>query len=258
MRRVPVRLGVFTAILAAVFFAAYAIGGIGDADGDATVAIGAAVAPVGSAGGYTLVIDAYALADDGPYYGVHLEHHGGMAATEFEAANGARIHAFVMRPDLSEFHHLTPDVADNGRITIPVPARGAWHIVLTFVPSGGSPITLAQEVTDSVPYAEQALPDATDTVTVDGLQVTRDGWRFTVTDANGTTAQGLETYLGRGAHLVAIRTDDLAVSYLATTGGRLGAYDFGAGVTSAGTYRVFLQFGRDEEVVTVPMTVVVP
>lgn len=258
MRSVPVRLGVFAAILTAAFFAAFAIGNLGSDDAEATVAIGAPVRPTDSSDGYGVVIEDYALADGQPQYTVHIEHHGGMAVTDFSAANGARVHAFVVRPDLSEFQHLTPAVADDGRIKVPVPARGPWHLVFTFVPAGGSAITLAQEVTDSAPYDEQVLPAAADTATVGDLQVTRVGWRFTVTDTDGATPAGLATYLGRGAHLVAFRDTDLAGSYLVTEGGSLGDYDFGTGITSAGTYRVFLQFGLDGDVVTIPMTVVVP
>jgi len=102
------------------------------------------------------------------------------------------------------------------------------------------------------------VPDPIAIVTVDGLEVVRDGFSFTVAKAGGGKPEGLQGYLGVAAHLLVLRESDLAFSYLLSSDNMLGMYHFGTGITVPGRYRVFLQFGDDGSVVTVPFTVDVP
>ncbi|MCY7298449.1 MAG: hypothetical protein LH616_04475, partial [Ilumatobacteraceae bacterium] len=91
-----------------------------------------------------------------------------------------------------------------------------------------------------------------------GVVVTRVGVNFMIESAEGGAVTGLEPYLGQTAHLVAVRQGDLAYTHLHPSSDMSGMFMFGDGISEPGTYRMFLQFGRNGEVLTVPFTVVVP
>ena len=130
---------------------------------------------------------------------------------------------------------------------------------------------LATNADDEVPVATVPLPTPDDAPTVDGLVVTHDGLTFTVTEPDGTPATDLGPYLGMQAHLIAVRQGDLAYTHLhpggtamagmpdmtVPTSGAANVFVF-PGSLPSGTYRLFLQFGHDGDVVTVPYTVVIP
>jgi hypothetical protein len=75
-------------------------------------------------------------------------------------------------------------------------------------------VVLTTNVDDEVPVEDVPLPAPQDTVEVDGLTVRRDGLTFEVTTGDGSSATGLEPYLGQPAHLFAIRQGDLAYTHL--------------------------------------------
>jgi hypothetical protein len=101
------------------------------------------------------------------------------------------------------------------------------------------------------------LPEPDDDLIVDGLHVVRSGLNFTVTSEDGGAAEGLEPYLGQPAHLVALRQGDLSYVHLHPSDTDMtGMYMFGDRLPDAGTYRLFLQFGHDGDVLTVPFTVI--
>lgn len=256
MPRVPVRLGVFALILAAVFLAAHSIGDVHSAPPP----VDNGTLPVlssRSADGYTLDLTGHGTTDTGQYYRFTLLHHDGMTVTDFDEVRGATLHAFVSRPDLSEFAHLTPKVGSRGAITVPVAGSGPWHIAIEARPKGGDPVVLAYDVTDSGAFSASSPPAPVEGVNVGDIEVIRNGWAFTVINIGGGKVSGLESYLGHGAHLIAIRERDLAIIHLVSTDDVPGAYSFGRGIRATGTYRVFLQFRRDDRVVTVAFTVVV-
>jgi hypothetical protein len=119
-------------------------------------------------------------------------------------------------------------------------------------------VVVSANIDDEVPVATVPLPPADDRVEIAGLVVTRDGFTFSVANADGSMLMGLEPYLGQPAHLVAMRQGDLAYTHLHPSEGMTGMFMFGTGITEAGTYRLFLQFGYQGDVLTVPFTVVVP
>jgi len=89
------------------------------------------------------------------------------------------------------------------------------------------------------------------------MVVTRVGFNFMLETSNGGDVTGLEPYLGQSSHLVTIRKGDLAYTHLHPSGGMAGMFMFGDGIAEPGTYRMFLQFGRNGDVLTVPFTVVI-
>ncbi|MCU1503214.1 MAG: hypothetical protein JWM12_2568 [Ilumatobacteraceae bacterium] len=222
--------------------------------------------------GYELRLDP--VAADGHTLQYRVVGPGGAPVTAFLDNHGSKLHTVLIHSDLSGFQHIHPDLAADGTWRVTVPA-GAWHLVFDVWPAGAATnIVLATNTDDEVPTPSAPLPGADDAPTVDGLTVRRNGLVFTISDADGTATTGLEPYLGAPGHLIAMRLGDLAYTHLhpSTTstamadmpGMTMPVADTPANVLTftgsltTGTYRVFLQFGHDGKVVTVPYTVVIP
>jgi hypothetical protein len=263
--RVAVRLSAFALLLAGTFGTAYAVGeqlpghshgSTGTAGHTHTHSGASAPVPAGfESGGYQLVTD-HVVPRMATF---HLRTVDGATVTDFTEAHGALLHAVLVRPDLSGFQHVHPEIRDDGTWDVTLTEPGQWHIVFDTTPAGaGNPVVVSANLDDETVIATVPLPAPDDTVEIDGLVVTRDGFTFTVTDATGGMAIGLEPYLGQPAHLVALRQGDLAYTHLHPSGEMSGMFMFGTGITAPGTYRLFLQFGHDGEVLTVPFTVVIP
>ncbi len=264
MSPVTSRLGAFTLLLLGTFGTAYAVGerlpghshtGTDTHSHDHSgMDMGGLVPPGFENGGYQLVTEGI---DDGVAT-FHLNDSTGSAVTEFTEAHGAILHTIIVRPDLSDFNHVHPIIGADGSWSVEMPAPGPWHIVFDSTPtSAGAPIVVTANVDDEVPVGAVALPAPNDIVEVDDMVVTRVGFNFTFETADGGEVTGLEPYLGQSSHLVAIRQGDLAYAHLHPSGDMTGMFMFGGGLTDPGTYRMFLQFGRNGEVITVPFTVVI-
>jgi hypothetical protein len=121
-----------------------------------------------------------------------------------------------------------------------------------------SPVVLTTNVDDEVPVKEVRLPAPRDAVDVAGLTVTRDGLTFHVERKDGSSATGLEPYLGQPAHLFAIRQGDLAYTHLhPVDSSSPTSFEF-TGQLAPGAYRLYLQFGYQGAVTTAGFTVVQP
>ena len=262
MSPVASRLGAFALLLLGTFGTAYAVGEKlpGHSHGGAGHTHSGMNMGIPVTAGYEN--GGYQLATEGVKAGVatfHLNDSSGKPVTAFTEAHGAILHTVIIRPDLSDFNHVHPTIGADGSWSVEMPATGPWHIVFDSTPTGASgPIVVAANLDDEVPVDTVALPPPDDTVEVDGLIVTRTGFNFTYTSADGGAATGLEPYLGQPSHLVAIRQGDLAYTHLHPSDGMSGMFMFGTGITEPGTYRLFLQFGHNGAVLTVPFTVVVP
>ncbi|MEQ1874713.1 MAG: hypothetical protein ABL953_13430 [Ilumatobacteraceae bacterium] len=268
-QRVGVRLGSFALVLAGTFGTAYAFGERlpghdhssgsesthdGHSSGDST----SPMVPGSEMNGHHLVTE-HMHGDDAPF---HLRGPNGDTVTEFAMAHGALLHAIVIRPDLSEFQHVHPTIGSDGSWTVPITGPGQWHLVFESTPvvdgkPVAEPIIVTADIDDGTVIDAVPIPPADDRVEIDGLLITRNGFGFVVTNADGSAATDLEPYLEQVAHLVAIRQGDLAFRHLHPLDSPAGTFDFGEGVSEPGTYRLFLQFGHAGSVVTVAFTVVI-
>ena len=86
--------------------------------------------------------------------------------------------------------------------------------------------------------------------------MTRIGLNFRVQRKDGSPATGFEDYLGMPAHLITIRSSDLAYAHLHPSMRMNSEFMCSTKLPAAGAYEVFLQFGYQGEVITVPFTVV--
>lgn len=205
--------------------------------------------------GYTLVNDANQPTASA--VALHVRGPDGHRVTQYAESHGATLHVVLIRPDLSGFQHVHPDISADGTFVVPL-EHGKWHIVVDGQPAGtASPIVLSTNVDDEVPTDAVTLPHPADEVTVDDLTVTRHGLAFTVTGKDGSAVQGLEPYLGQAAHLIVIRKGDLAYQHLHPVDTTSATFAFD-GTIPAGTYRYFLQFGYRGAVQTAAFTVVQP
>jgi len=261
------RLGSFALVLAGTFGTAYALGERlpgHDHSGGSTHDHGqgsarSPIAPAFEMAGYQLVTEQV----DASSATFHLLDPHGDAVKDFAQAHGALLHVVLVRPDLSGFQHVHPAISADGSWTVTINEPGQWHVVFESTPiADGAPLTrpivVSVDLDDDTVIDAVPLPPVDDVVEVDGLLVARTGFVFTVTNADGTTADNLEPYLEQVAHLIAFREGDLAFTHFHPFDGPGGTFDFGQGGSESGRYRVFLQFGHAGSVVTVPFTVVIP
>jgi hypothetical protein len=248
------RLSAFALVLLGTFAFAYALAeklpGHNHMHGAAKLA-----PPASSMGGYTLVADS--VSDTSATF--HLEHMG-MVVTRYQTVHEAKLHNVVVRPDLSGFQHIHPTVGSDGRWTTPFDAASVWHLVFEMSPEGVSnPIVVTYDTKGaSTSTSTVPLPAPNDQVFVKDLLVTRIGLDFKVQHKDGSPATGFEDYLGMPAHLITIRTSDLAYAHLHPAMRMTGQFMFSSKLPAAGTYEVFLQFGYQGDVLTIPFTVVQP
>lgn len=264
METVRGRLLAFLIVLLGVFGTAYALGEKlpGHSHSGHNHSHNAVLVPPGfESGNYVLVTDSVTGGKGTPRtLTFHLEMKDGMRVTDFEVAHEALLHTILVRPDLSGFQHIHPDIAADGSWQVTLDEPGQWHLVFDSVPKGETlPVVVSANADDEVAVEPQALPEPNDNVVQDGLRIVRAGLDFTVTNEDGTAAT-LEPYLGQAAHLVAIREGDLAYVHLhAMVDATMpGMFMFGSALPQPGTYRMFLQFGHDGKVVTVPFTTTQP
>jgi hypothetical protein len=261
-RATLIRLASFVLVIAGTFGTAYGVGRRlpGNPESKPHTHGPAPVSPVPPG----FEVDGYVLVNDQSQSSAstttfHIQGPDGQRITDFTDAQGAKVHVVMTRFDVSGFEHLHPDIAADGSFAVPTDKPGKWRIVIDAQPAGtAAPIVLTTNVDDEVVVDEVPLPKTADTVTVDDLVVTRDGLNFTVAAEDGSAADGLEPYLGQSAHLFAIRQGDLLYRHLHPVTPPNGATFSFTGELPAGTYRLFLEFGRDGGVVTTGFTVVQP
>jgi hypothetical protein len=180
----------------------------------------------------------------------------GVPVVDFTEVHGALGHLLVVRRDLQGFQHLHPVLGPDGvwTATLDRPIEpGAWRAVLETEPSGGSMLVLGVDLLVGGEAAPVAVPPPSNVATIDGLTVTRQGLWFTVTPSDS-----LQPWYGQAAHLVAFREGDLAYAHLHPANAVAGDYRFDGPLPGPGTYRLFLQFLAEGELVTAAFTVVEP
>jgi hypothetical protein len=256
----PAKLAAFGAILVAIFGVAFLTGS------QSSVLLAPPPVHSNELGGQSASVDGYTLTavepEVGPGQDVFVEFSitgpDGRTAPELDALDGTHVHVFAIRRGLTGFQHVTPDPGP-GTSWWPVLnlTPGPWQVIVELQPRAlGREITLAASFTVTGDYRAEPLPAPADEQVIDGLTVRRSGSlttgpasrsTFTITDAGRpvTDIQPAHNALG---HAVIIRPSDLGYRHLHAVptsdfGPRL---EFEGGVPQRGTYRVFVEFYRDE------------
>ena len=184
----------------------------------------------------------------------------GRTVREFDVEHTKRMHVIVVRRDMTGFQHLHPAQSADGTWSVPVTLRdaGSYRVFADFS-AGGTPQTLAADITVDGDVRIEELPARATSTDVDGLHVTLTedartaGAESELAFAVTREAQpvDVEPYLGAKGHLVALREGDLAFLHVHPDENRL---KFMAEFPTAGRYRLFLQFQVDGQVHTAAFT----
>jgi hypothetical protein len=257
---VAAKLTGFGAILAAVFAVAFVAGTL-----SAARLAPPEVHPAGL-GGLSASVDGYTLTAVEPelepgedqFVEFTLTGPDSGPVGELDEVDGAPLHLVAVRRDLTGFQHIVPaqGVAASWWAVLNL-SPGPWRVIIELQPAAlGRRISLAADLTVRGDYRAEPLPPPADQASVDGLEVrragaltTRVGARnvFTVT-RGGQPVTDLQPVHGALGHAVIIRPDDLGYLHLhaVRTAGSGPEVEFEGGVPERGTYRVFVEFSRDD------------
>lgn len=197
--------------------------------------------------------------------------------TEYELDQTVKLHFYVVRSDLSEFQHIHPTLSDDGTWSAKHTALspGKWRAYSAFIPGvgpqKGSDLVLSKTFSVAGTYDAVPLPEAAKTATADDYTVSvsgepQSGEATTLTieiEHDGKPVTNLEPYLAAYAHVTAVHEGDMAFAHLhpmgeANASGGGPKLTFHANFSSAGNWRLFIQFQTDGELHMVPITVAVP
>jgi hypothetical protein len=177
------------------------------------------------------------------------------------------MHVIVVRRDLTGYQHVHPAMAADGTWSVPLTLAepGAYRVFADFQRDCRKYV-LAADLVAPGDFRPLPLPAPATTATADGYRIRlehsalRAGQdaplRFTVS-RGGRPVRHIEPYLGARGHLVAVRQGDLGYLHVHPEEHRdaADAIPFSADFTSAGSYRLFLQFRSDGSVHTAAFTV---
>jgi len=189
--------------------------------------------------------------------------------TEFDTLHDKKLHLIVVRTDTSQYRHVHPELAADGTWSLDWKwaEPGTYRVFTDFSPTGGpGELVLSRTVTVAGTVLDKPLPPVSKTAEVDGYRITLTGdlstaaseLKYTIT-RDGKPVTDLQPYLGAYAHLVALRSTDLAYLHVHPEGevGKTPAgpdVAFHAQAPSAGTYRLYLDFSHGGKVHTAEFT----
>jgi hypothetical protein len=179
---------------------------------------------------------------------------------------GVRLHLIVVRRDLVGYQHLHPALEPDGSWSVPLTldAPGVYRAFTDFDVAGAKTV-LGHDLFVPGPFTPAPLHRPSATARVDGFTVAlahaelRAGneteLRFSVR-RNGGEIPSFQPYVGHRGHLVALRVGDLAYSHVhPLSESAPGAIVFHTQLSTAGRYRLFMQFKVGGIVHTAPFTV---
>ncbi|MCW2975716.1 MAG: hypothetical protein JWM06_997 [Actinomycetia bacterium] len=190
----------------------------------------------------------------------------GKAVRKLDLDGGVRLHLIVVRRDFVGYQHLHPALQSDGSWSVPITlsAPGAYRAFADFDVAGKKTV-LGHDLFVPGNFAPASLPEPVSTTSADGFDVAlahadlhagkEIALRFSVT-RNGRPVPAFQPYVGHRGHLVALRDGDLAYSHVhPLPDGAPGEIVFHTELSSAGRFRIFLQFKTAGVVHTAPFTV---
>ena len=184
---------------------------------------------------------------------------------KFDRFHERLMHLVIVRSDLEGFAHEHPVLSDAGvfELRYRFNAPGEYHLFADVAPKGaGSQVLMAKLNVAGKPARPAGSERRAKVQEVDGVRIQLEA----DTAPAGKTAPicfsvepstGLQPYLGARAHLIAIHEDGLTFVHAhpddTSAGGE--TFVFQGRFPKVGLYRVWLQFGRNNRVVTGEFTV---
>ncbi len=239
---------------------------------DVTEVEAEAPAPIGqgvvaAAEGYRLVPASPELGPDGGTFRFEIQDQDDRPAETFTPIHERDLHLIVVDRELSAFHHVHPELDDDGRWSVMLPALdpGSYRAVADFQIADGPRLALGTDLAVAGEYQSAAVDEPASTSMTDGYEVTlaaepSDTGEVTAVltvRRDGELVTDLEPYLGARGHLVAMRSGDLAYAHVHPVEegeAQPGVVIFDAELTSAGRYRLFFDFQHDGTVHTASFT----
>ena len=273
--KTPARLGIFLAILLAVFGAGALAGGafgpddageeeVASHDGSSHGEESPDAAAGGGGGGHSghgtaadhslvLASETHPLGTEAPLR--FTVRSGGDVRTDFDVSHEKRMHVIVVREDLTTFQHLHPEMAGDGtwETSLRLKSPGAYRVFADHEADGEKFSPSARLTVPGRPQP-RPLPAASDSVELAGgyeVALTRDGDSVAFEVTRDGKAVDLDPYLGAAGHLVVLRAGDLEYLHTHPQGDEL---EFDVEVGEPGTHRLFLQFSHDGTVHTAAFT----
>ncbi|CAH1214429.1 Potassium-transporting ATPase ATP-binding subunit [Paenibacillus plantiphilus] len=206
---------------------------------------------------------------------IHIQDEAGNPLDKLDIEHEKLLHLIVVSKDLSYFNHIHPEYKGQGEfvITNNFPSGGTYKLIADFVPTGGRKTTQTEWIevagvpAESVPLAVEDGHSKT----VDGVEITLENdhpeagkdfeLSFTLADASTKEpVTDLEPYLGAVGHVVIISedTEDYLHVHPVNEESTGPEAKFMTSFPSKGTYKIWGQFQRDGQVLTVPFVVQVP
>lgn len=193
----------------------------------------------------------------------------GTMIKDFEVTHEKLAHLIIVRRGLDEFAHVHPEVGSDGNITVEhtFPVGGEYLLFLDYKPAKGLPATAKAtiQVNGDAPAAPQLQANVPGTVKSGGLQAEvsvkkeSDGAvaTFDIKDEQGKPVTDLQPYLGAMGHLVVISADGqrYAHSHPLTDKPGTSQVKFEVHFPGPGLYKMWGQFQKNDNVVTIPAMV---
>jgi len=195
----------------------------------------------------------------------------GTTLREFDVLHEKLVHLIIVRAGLDEFAHLHPQVDPSGQMSaeFTFSKAGQYHLFADHQPKGSSPgLAIATlEVFGKDESAPSLAPNASGDVAVGeitakiDLQPGDDATlvRFRLVEGSGKPVTSLKPYLGAMGHLVIIGADGSDYVHAHPVGDKTeapdGVVEFAAHFPKPGLYKMWGQFQRGEDLLTVPFVV---
>ena len=199
----------------------------------------------------------------------------GKTVDDFELNHEKKMHLILVSQDLFYYKHIHPTYQGKGLFTIrtALPAGGNYKLFADFKPSGQAQIVKSHEIKAGGEAAPTIAlqPDSKLTATVNGIEISLAAdhlmagmdldLTYTFKDAaTKAPIANLQPYLGAVGHVVIL--DEKADQYLhvhpvdeKSSGPEA---KFKTSFPKSGIYKIWGEFQRDGQVITVPFVVKVP
>ena len=140
-RSAVIRIAAFVLVIGGSFGTAYGLGRKLPGNSESkphshSTAVADPVPPGFAAAGYVLVTDAAQTSTSA--LALHVDGPDGQRVTEYTEAHGSKLHVVLVRPDLSGFQHIHPQIGADGSFVVPIDQPGKWHIVVDAQPAGAA------------------------------------------------------------------------------------------------------------------------
>ena len=179
---------------------------------------------------------------------------------QFERAHEEFMHLVIVRDDLREFAHEHPALGPNGAFLLRYQFKtaGEYHLFADVAPrNAGSQVLMAKLKVGGKTSAPAAFAPLSAIQEVDGLRIEL---KTPAVSAKRTTeiaftvepATGLQPYLGARAHLIGIHQDAVTFVHAHPDESKPadGGFVFLGRFPQAGQYRIWIQFKRNDRLVT--------